>query len=315
MFFLYIRIFVIIKRHQAQRALQRQQSCQISIRARSGTIQSQQSTYKHDSLKYCTSQSSPLGNKRISFDNGGSVRNGLGSLRKKLDDSEAEDDDVATGKVDDKSIQHYSEMMVTTQTDQKLTKTTLYRNNSEINIEIQSKNKLNCLLIYLGFRSSPNRRLNSSLSDLNSSTECKEETKQFLPQVPTTRSEREVRDGANTKLTFRTKSMHMALEQTASGPCSTGHAKALVTTLLILGTYLLCWMPAVLFFALTCVDYCPLPLTSMNFRSRVIFSFIANSLVLLKAIVDPFIYTYRMKEMKTALNRYVKLPYFESNFN
>jgi hypothetical protein len=83
-----------------------------------------------------------------------------------------------------------------------------------------------------------------------------------------------------------------------------GHTKALMTTLLILGTYLLCWMPAVIFFALTCVNGCPFPITQLNYNYRIIFSFITNGLVVFKAIVDPFIYTYRMKEMKLALNRY-----------
>lgn len=83
-----------------------------------------------------------------------------------------------------------------------------------------------------------------------------------------------------------------------------GHTKALMTTLLILGTYLLCWMPAVIFFALTCVNGCPFPIIQMNLKYRIIFSFITNGLVIFKAIVDPFIYTYRMKEMKLALNRY-----------
>ena len=94
-----------------------------------------------------------------------------------------------------------------------------------------------------------------------------------------------------------------------------GHAKALVTTLLILGTYLLCWIPAVIFYALTCIDYCPFPITTLNYRLRIIISFMTNGLVILKAFVDPFIYTYRMKEMKLALNRYVRLPFYNNNKN
>ncbi|KAH7646728.1 hypothetical protein HUG17_2266 [Dermatophagoides farinae] len=81
------------------------------------------------------------------------------------------------------------------------------------------------------------------------------------------------------------------------------NAKALITTLSILGTYILCWMPAVLFFALTCIDQCYYPINTISYRCRVVFSFITNGLVILKAIIDPFIYTYRMKEMKNALNR------------
>ncbi|KAH9414451.1 hypothetical protein DERP_015260, partial [Dermatophagoides pteronyssinus] len=81
------------------------------------------------------------------------------------------------------------------------------------------------------------------------------------------------------------------------------NAKALITTLSILGTYILCWMPAVLYLALTCIDHCYYPIIMLSYRWRVIFSFITNGLVILKAIIDPFIYTYRMKEMKNALNR------------
>lgn len=81
------------------------------------------------------------------------------------------------------------------------------------------------------------------------------------------------------------------------------HSKALCTTLLILGTYLFCWMPAVVFLALTCVDGCPFPITQIPTVSRVLISFSCNSLVVLKAIVDPFIYTLRMKDVKDAIKR------------
>lgn len=82
-----------------------------------------------------------------------------------------------------------------------------------------------------------------------------------------------------------------------------GHSKALFTTLIILGTYLFCWMPAVVFLALTCVDGCPFPLLSLSSMTRVLISFVCNSLVVLKAIVDPFIYTLRMKEVKMAIRK------------
>ena len=81
------------------------------------------------------------------------------------------------------------------------------------------------------------------------------------------------------------------------------HSKALCTTLLILGTYLFCWMPAVVFLALTCDDDCPFPLKSIPTLTIVLISVLCNSLVVLKAIVDPFIYTLRMKEVKDAIKR------------
>ena len=87
------------------------------------------------------------------------------------------------------------------------------------------------------------------------------------------------------------------------GTASSGHTKALYTTLIILGTYLICWMPALFFQVLTCVDGCPYPLFTLSIRKRVILSFINNSLVIIKSMVDPFIYIYRMKEVKLALRR------------
>lgn len=90
-------------------------------------------------------------------------------------------------------------------------------------------------------------------------------------------------------------SPHMAAENT--------HWKALSTTLIVLGTYLICWMPAVLYFALTCVDGCPFPIGNISDKSRLIAGFVTNALVILKAIVDPFIYTLRMADVKVALKR------------
>ncbi|RWS27034.1 hypothetical protein B4U80_10220 [Leptotrombidium deliense] len=80
--------------------------------------------------------------------------------------------------------------------------------------------------------------------------------------------------------------------------------KALVTTLMILGTYLLCYMPALTFLALTCVDGCPFPLFRISFKHRILVSFVCNFLVILKAIVDPLIYTLRMKDIKTAFKSF-----------
>jgi hypothetical protein len=84
---------------------------------------------------------------------------------------------------------------------------------------------------------------------------------------------------------------------------SNSHSKALFTTLIILGTYLFCWMPAVVFLALTCQDGCPFPVLSISPMVKVMISVVCNSLVILKAVVDPFIYTLRMKEVKMAIRR------------
>lgn len=89
--------------------------------------------------------------------------------------------------------------------------------------------------------------------------------------------------------------------------------KALTTTLIIVGTYLICWMPGVIFIMLTCQDGCPFPLLSISYKFRVLFGFITNGLITLKSIVDPFIYTVRMKEINSILNRYACLKRKSSN--
>ncbi|KAI1289546.1 hypothetical protein HDE_09100 [Halotydeus destructor] len=84
---------------------------------------------------------------------------------------------------------------------------------------------------------------------------------------------------------------------------SKSNGKALSTTLIILGTYLICWMPAVTFLALTCQDGCPYPILNIDPVTKVTLSFIINGLVCLKSLVDPFIYTFRMKEVRLALKK------------
>ncbi|XP_077553385.1 adenosine receptor A3-like [Haemaphysalis longicornis] len=75
--------------------------------------------------------------------------------------------------------------------------------------------------------------------------------------------------------------------------------KAVYTTLLILGTYLAGWMPAVLFYVLTCLD-CAYPITSLSLDVRLTFGILTNSLVLIKSFVDPVIYVVRMREIQEA---------------
>ncbi|XP_064458741.1 adenosine receptor A1-like [Ornithodoros turicata] len=75
--------------------------------------------------------------------------------------------------------------------------------------------------------------------------------------------------------------------------------KAMVTTLLILGTYLLGWVPAVIFYVLTCLD-CALPIISLPLDVRLTFGILTNSLVLLKSLADPVIYVVRMPEIQSA---------------
>ncbi|KAF8763763.1 Beta-4C adrenergic receptor like protein [Argiope bruennichi] len=76
--------------------------------------------------------------------------------------------------------------------------------------------------------------------------------------------------------------------------------KAVITTLLILGTYVVGWMPAVLFFVLTCLD-CPIPVTQIQLWVRVYVAIFINSMIVVKSFLDPIIYVARMPEIKGAL--------------
>ncbi|XP_013789029.1 melanocyte-stimulating hormone receptor-like [Limulus polyphemus] len=80
--------------------------------------------------------------------------------------------------------------------------------------------------------------------------------------------------------------------------------KAVVTTLLILGTYLLCWMPAVLFFAVSCLD-CVAPYTQIPETVLLPVGIVTNSLIILKSLVNPIIYAARMPEIREALHAMV----------
>lgn len=79
------------------------------------------------------------------------------------------------------------------------------------------------------------------------------------------------------------------------------YRRTTITSLIIVGTYLICWMPNIIWLALSCTDGCPYPLLSQPTTVRMVLGFITNSLVIIKAIVDPFIYSYRMKEVKYAI--------------
>lgn len=83
------------------------------------------------------------------------------------------------------------------------------------------------------------------------------------------------------------------------------NTKTLTTTLLILGTYLLCYIPGIIFFGLTCVNGCPFPLSKMEVKRRVMYAFITNALTILKAIIDPFIYAFRTDQMKSAIRKLI----------
>ncbi|GBM70006.1 hypothetical protein AVEN_155711-1 [Araneus ventricosus] len=78
------------------------------------------------------------------------------------------------------------------------------------------------------------------------------------------------------------------------------NVKATITTLLILGTYILGWMPAVLYFVLTCLD-CPMPFPEIPLWIRIPTGIFINSMIVVKSFVDPIIYVVRMPEIKNAM--------------
>ena len=80
------------------------------------------------------------------------------------------------------------------------------------------------------------------------------------------------------------------------------NVKAVVTTLLILGTYVFGWMPAVLNFILFCAD-CSAGLMPLGRRPHLVLNIVVNTLIILKCLVNPIIYALRMPEIRLALRR------------
>lgn len=76
--------------------------------------------------------------------------------------------------------------------------------------------------------------------------------------------------------------------------------KAAYTTLWILGTYLVGWMPAVAFVVLTCTE-CAFPIYDVPMRTRMALGILTNALIICKGLVDPFVYAARMPEVKDAV--------------
>lgn len=78
------------------------------------------------------------------------------------------------------------------------------------------------------------------------------------------------------------------------------NVKAAVTTLLILGAYVLGWMPAVIVFALTCLD-CVAPFPSIPLQVRVPVGVFVNAMIAARCLADPVLYLVRMPEVRDAL--------------
>lgn len=86
-----------------------------------------------------------------------------------------------------------------------------------------------------------------------------------------------------------------------------GNIKAIKTTLLILGSCFIGWMPALLFFILMCRNDCPINGETLNTLNQdykyevMTLRLIDNMLVIMKMLANPIIYTIRMKEIKVRL--------------
>ncbi|XP_063244833.1 trace amine-associated receptor 3-like [Bacillus rossius redtenbacheri] len=79
-----------------------------------------------------------------------------------------------------------------------------------------------------------------------------------------------------------------------------GAVKAVHTTLLILGSFVVGWLPAVTVFVLVCYD-CAVTLDSISILQLVPVNTVVNLLVICKTLLNPIIYAARMQEIKIAI--------------
>ncbi|XP_074596952.1 uncharacterized protein LOC141852015 [Brevipalpus obovatus] len=77
--------------------------------------------------------------------------------------------------------------------------------------------------------------------------------------------------------------------------------RAIVTSLIIIGTYLCCLIPNLAWLSLTCMDGCPLPALKQSSTLKFTVGYVTQFLIIMKGIVDPFIYSYRLKEVRYAM--------------
>nr|CAH7740386.1 unnamed protein product [Callosobruchus chinensis] len=87
-----------------------------------------------------------------------------------------------------------------------------------------------------------------------------------------------------------------------------GNIKAINTTLLILGSCFVGWLPGLMFFILLCTD-CPINGDALKMLNRdykyevTIARLVENMLIILKMFANPIIYTIRIKEIKHSTGR------------
>lgn len=97
------------------------------------------------------------------------------------------------------------------------------------------------------------------------------------------------------------------------------NVKAIHTTLYILGSFVIGWMPGVMMYMLVCND-CVLQLNGVSARVVFFIYAIINGLIILKTLVNPIIYAARMHEIKIATRRmndafcgWSKITHFTTN--
>ncbi|KAM0732736.1 Trace amine-associated receptor 3 [Formica fusca] len=80
------------------------------------------------------------------------------------------------------------------------------------------------------------------------------------------------------------------------------NVKAVHTTLYILGSFVIGWMPGVIMYMLFCDD-CILQLKGVSMHTKFFIYAVINGLIILKTLVNPIIYAARMHEIKIATKR------------
>lgn len=102
------------------------------------------------------------------------------------------------------------------------------------------------------------------------------------------------------------KRHQQGLSRYSSDPSLKKNIKATVTTLLILGTYILGWIPAVIFYITVCSN-CIVDPRTVPKDNMLAFAILTNCFVLLKSFLDPLIYAARTREIRDALKRIKRL--------
>lgn len=96
--------------------------------------------------------------------------------------------------------------------------------------------------------------------------------------------------------------MRSARSRRGGSPQFRRNKKAIVTTLFILGSYLIGWMPGVISFMLVCDKDCLIPRETLQVNSipTLLIFWSVNMLIVIKTLANSFIYTSRMRDIKDA---------------